>query len=90
MEVKYDIFRYENEGTWQKLQENIHNTRSLTCTSQVCLGQLAVSPPWKNINTHTHTHTHTHTERERESERGRERGRARAREREHLLLFKNI
>ena len=78
MEVKYDIFRYENEGTWQKLQENIHNTRSLTCTSQVCLGQLAVSPPWKNINTHTHTHT--------ERERGRERGRARARERAPFII----
>ena len=62
LEVKYDIFRYGDEGTWQSTQINIHNTRSLIRTSQVCLEHLAVRRSFHvgRINTHTHTHTHTH------------------------------
>ena len=43
---------------------NIHNTRSLTHTSQACLEHLAVGRSlhggkYKHIHTHTHTHTST-------------------------------
>ena len=62
--MKYDIFKYGDEGTWQKRPDEYSQrkivdsylpSKSWTSSSQKKLSQ------WKNINTRTHTHTHTHT-----------------------------
>ena len=60
-EVKYDIFRYSGEGTWQRHSYNTHNITSLTLTPQACIRHLADGRSLHDGRVHIHTHTHTHT-----------------------------
>ena len=70
LEVKYDIFRYGDEGTWQK-HPNKYSQQKIVdpYLSSMSWTHCNRKKPsrWKNINTHTHararTHTHTHTHR---------------------------
>ena len=64
LEVKYDIFRDWDEGTWQKhprkyLQHNIVDHYAEVCQRH-CYRQKKPLR-WKSTHTHTHTHTHTQT-----------------------------
>ena len=63
LEVKYDIFRYGDEGTWQKplaiLTTKDRWSEHLKYVTDFLQWEEASSS--KSIITHTHTHTHTHT-----------------------------
>ena len=64
LEVKYDIFRYRDEGTWQKCPDKYpqHEIVDLYLPSISQTSYCRRKPSrWKNIKTHTHTYTHTHT-----------------------------
>ena len=59
-ETKYDIFRYGDEGTWQKHPDKYSQHKIvdlyLSSMSQTSCSRKKSSQR-KNINTHTHTHT---------------------------------
>ena len=55
LDVKYDIFRHGDEGTW--IHINIHNTKSLIHTLHVCLRHLEDGRNLYGERVHTHLAT---------------------------------
>ena len=63
LEVKQDIFKNGNEGTWQKHLEQCSQHKVVDLYTQVyprdyCRWKNPL--PWKSTHTRAHTHTHTH------------------------------
>ena len=66
LEVKYDIFGYGNEETWQKhpdkySQHKIVDPNLSSMSSTSCSRKNTHTHIHTHTRTHTHTHTHTHT-----------------------------
>ena len=62
-EVKYDFFKIEDEGTWQKHLEKYSQHKIVDQYPQVCPRHRCRRKKllqWKSINTHTRTRTPLH------------------------------
>ena len=60
LEVKYEIFRYDDDGTWHNAVNWYSQHKIVDPCPRICLGHLADGRSllrWKNTHTHTHTHT---------------------------------